>query len=85
LPLITWEGETRIEHFRGARFLRLGEVRGKTLAWIELYAGGTEGHSITLRFRDRTELVLELVSGLTIVPEYYSAGYRSLRKWRPIQ
>src|SRR5262249_46107568 len=85
LPLITWEGKTRIEHFPGARFLRLGEVRGKTLAWIELYSGGREGHSITLRFSDRTELLLELVSGLTMLPEFFSAGYRSLRKWRPIR
>jgi hypothetical protein len=88
IAVVTRDGKTRIEHFARGRFVRLGEVRGKTLAWIELYTARLDGHSITLRFQDRTELLLEIAPGFTIKAEYFSdrtGEYRSLRKWPAIR
>ena len=64
------EGKTTIRQFKGRRFIRFGEVKGKTLAWVELYTGGGDGHDITVRFRDRTAFHLELTPMFTIKPAY---------------
>jgi hypothetical protein len=88
VPIVTRDGKTTVRQFPGRRFVRLGEVRGKTLAWVELYTAGPDGHCITLRFQDRTGLILAINPGFTILPEYFNfrtGEYRSLRKWPAIR
>jgi len=88
IAIVTRDGKTTVRQFPGRRFVRLGEFRGKTLAWVEIYTGGPDGHSITLRFQDQTGLLLDLTPCFTIRPEHFSTRggeYRSIRRWRRIE
>jgi hypothetical protein len=88
LSVVTREGKTTIRQFEGRRFVRFGEVRGKTLAWVELYTAGPDGHAITVRFQDQTGLDLEITPGFAVKPVYFSdkTGERqSLKVWPEIR
>jgi len=88
VPIVIREGKTIVRQFPGRRLVRLGEVRGKKLAWVEIYTAGPDGHSISLRFQDQTGLLLDVTPGFAIRPEYFSSRtgeFRSLRKWPPIR
>jgi hypothetical protein len=81
------EGKTTIRQFAGRRFVRFGELRGKVLAWVEIWTA-EDGHSITLRFQDRTTLSLEIAPGFTLKPEHYTTRngeYKPLKKWPEIR
>src|SRR5882724_1356260 len=65
------EGKTTIRQLDGRRFVRLGEVRGKVVAHVELFTSAGDSHSITVRFTDRTALNLAISPGFTINAEYY--------------
>jgi hypothetical protein len=88
VAIATREGKTAIRQFEGRRFVRFGEVRGKTLAWVELYTAGPDGHFITVRFQDQTGLHLEITPLFTIKPEYFNiktGNYELLKKWPEIR
>jgi hypothetical protein len=86
LPVVvaTRDDKTTVRQFAGRRFVRLGEVRGKKVAWVELYTAGPDRHSVTVRFQDQTGLHLEIKPGFTLKPEYFSqrtGEYRLLKEW----
>jgi hypothetical protein len=65
------EGKTTVRKYIDRRFVRMNEVRGKTLAYVELYTSKQDSHSLTLRFTDKTRLALALSPGFTINAELY--------------
>jgi len=86
LPAVvaTREGKTTVRQFAARRFVRLGEVRGKRVAWVEFYSAGREWHSITVRFQDQTGLALEITPGFSLKPKYFTlktGDYRVLKSW----
>jgi hypothetical protein len=88
VSVVTREGKTTVRQFEGRRFIRLGEVRGKTVAWVEIYTGGPNGHSVTVRFQDQTGLHLDITPGFAIQSEYFNmktGDYRLLKKWPEIK
>jgi hypothetical protein len=47
-----------------------------------------DGHSITLRFQDRTGLHLEITPSFIVRPEYFTSkdgDYRLIKKWSEIR
>lgn len=74
LSVVTRDGKTVTRQFDGRRFVRFGEFRGKRVAWVEFYTWGSEYHSITVRFRDRTMLSFLINPTFTIKPRYFNAG-----------
>src|SRR5262249_36272399 len=88
VPIVTREGKTTVRQLPGRRLGRLGEVRCKRLVWVEICAGGPDGHSVAVRFQDQTGLVLDITPGFAVRPEYFSVGkgeFRSLRRWPVIR
>src|SRR5262249_42321376 len=88
VSVTTKDGKTTVRQFAGRRFVRLGDVRGKTLAWVELYTAGREAHSITVRFQDQTGLNLEITPGFSLKPRYFTlktGDYRVLKSWPEIK
>ncbi len=86
--VVTRDGKTTIRHFEGRRFIRLGEVRGKRIAWLELFTSGGDGHYLTVRFQDQTALSLEITPMFTLKPEYYritTGDPETIRKWPEIK
>lgn len=70
LSVVTREGKTVTRQFEGRRFVRFGEFRGKKVAWVEFYTWGSEYHSISVRFQDRTMLYFTINPLFTIKPKY---------------
>ncbi len=88
VAFVTRDGKTTIRHFEGRRFVRLGEVRGKRIAWLELFTSGGDGHYLTVRFQDQTALSLEITPMFTLKPEYYritTGDPETIRKWPEIK
>jgi hypothetical protein len=88
VSVTTRDGKTTVRQFAGRRFVRLGEIRGKTVAWVEVYTAGPDGHSITVRFQDQTGLSLEITPGFTLKPKFFSqrtGDYRVLKSWPEIK
>ena len=77
VAIITRDGKTKIEHFARGRFIRLGEVRGKTLAWIELYTDRLDGHSITLTLSRSDRIAVGDCARL-----YHPGGILQRQDWR---
>ena len=88
LSVANREGKTTVRQYVDRRFVRLGEVRGKTLAHVELFTSKQDSHSLTLRFTDRTPLALGISPGFTINAEYYKdqglGDPRVLKRWPEI-
>jgi hypothetical protein len=74
LSVTTRDGKTTVRQYAGRRFVRFGEVRGKTLARLELFTSEKDSHSLSLYFRDRTVLHLDIAPGFTVNAEYYRPG-----------
>jgi hypothetical protein len=72
ISVVTCEGKTTIRQFKGRRFVRFGEFRGKRVAWVEFYTCGPNYHSISVHFQDRTVLYLKITPMFTVKPEYCS-------------
>jgi hypothetical protein len=70
LSVSTRDGKTTVRQYAGRRFVRFGEVRGKTLARLELFTSEKDSHSLSLYFRDRTLLHLDIAPGFTVNAEY---------------
>ncbi len=88
VSVVTREGKTTIRQFEGRRFVRLGEVRGKRVAWVELFTAGGDGHYLTLRFQDETVLSLEITPMFTLKPEFYrltTGDPETIKKWPEIR
>jgi hypothetical protein len=88
VSVITREGKTTLRQFDGRRFVRLNEVKGKTVGWVELYTAGPDGHAITLRFQDQTGLHLELIPGFIVKPEYFNSkngNYHVVKTWPEVK
>ncbi len=82
--VVTREGKTTIRQFDGRRFVRLGEVRGKKVAWVEFYTCSPNWHSISIRFQDQTMLYLEITPLFTVKPKYCSlktGDLETLKEW----
>jgi len=73
LPLFVTqqEGKTTIRQFKGRRFVRFGEFKGKTVASLELFTSDGDSHALTIRFQDKTALNLAISLGFTINAEHY--------------
>ena len=88
VSVTTREGKTTMRQFAGRRFVRLGEVRGKKVAWVEFFSAGREAHCITVRFQDQTGLTLEITPGFSLKPKYFTlktGDYRVLKSWPEIK
>ena len=73
LSVVTRDGKTVTRQFDGRRFVRFGEFRGKRVARVEFYTWGSENHSISIRFQDRTVLYFTITPLFTVKPKYYDA------------
>ncbi|MBZ5525662.1 MAG: hypothetical protein LAP21_25860 [Acidobacteriia bacterium] len=65
------------------RVMAFPQVRGKTLEAVEFYTN-TEHHSIALRFRDKTELYLDIEPGFTLLADYTdwkTGNSRPIKRW----
>jgi hypothetical protein len=71
LSVTNRDGKTTIRQLDDRRMVRLGEVRGKTVSYVELYTSKQDSHSLTIRFTDKTRLGLAIAPGFTIKAEYY--------------
>ncbi len=88
MSLVTREGKTTVRQFEGRRFVRFGEVRGKRVAWVELFTAGGDGHYLSVRFQDQTVFSLEITPMFTLKPEYYSitsGDPETIKKWPEIK
>jgi hypothetical protein len=89
LSVTRQEGKTTIRQLNGRRFVRLGEVRGKVVAHVELFTSQGDSHSLTIRFKDQTALYLLISPGFTINAKYYKnqglADPRVLKRWPEIR
>jgi len=65
----------------GRQLVEFSQVKGKTLQSVE-FSTSAEVHTITLRFRDKTEMVFDLEPGFTVFPTY--ADWKT-GDWRPIK
>src|ERR1700757_1496596 len=74
LSVVTRDGKTMTRQFEGRRFVRFGEFRGKRVARVEFYTWGSENHSISIRFQDRTVLYFTITPLFTVKPSYYKFG-----------
>jgi hypothetical protein len=88
LSVANREGKTTIRNYGDRRFVRIGEVRGKVVAHVELYTSKQDSHSLTIRFQDQTALNMAISPGFTISAEYYKrqglADPRVLKRWPQI-
>ena len=88
LSVANREGKTTIRNYGDRRFVRIGEVRGKVVAHVELYTSKQDSHSLTIRFKDQTALNMAISPGFTINAEYYKrqglADPRVLKRWPQI-
>jgi hypothetical protein len=88
LSVTNREGKTTVRQYVDRRFVRLGEVRGKVVAHVELFTSKQDSHSLTIRFQDQTALQLSISPGFTINAEYYkSEGLgdpKVLKRWPEI-
>lgn len=73
ISVVTRDGKTTTRQLAGCRFVRFGEVRGKRVAWVQFYTCGSENHSISIRFQDRTVLYFTITPLFAIKPRYYNA------------
>jgi hypothetical protein len=71
VSVTTRDGKTTVRQFAGRRFIRFGEIKGKVVAWLEVYTAGPDGHSITVRFQDQTGLNLKITPGFILKPELF--------------
>jgi hypothetical protein len=88
LSVANREGKTTVRDYGDRRFVRIGEVRGKVVAHVELYTSKQDSHSLTIRFQDKTALNMAISPGFTINAEYYKlqglADPRVLKRWPAI-
>jgi len=88
MPVVIKEEKTMIRQYKGRRFVRFGEVKGKIVSWVELFTSDGDSHSITIRFQDKSALRLGIAPGFFLDTEYYrSKGgeYQLLKRWPPIK
>jgi hypothetical protein len=89
LSVANREGKTTVRDYGDRRFVRIGEVRGKVVAYVELYTSKQDSHSLTIRFQDQTALNMAISPGFTINAEYYKrqglADPRVLKRWPEIR
>lgn len=89
LSVTNRDGKTTIRQLADRRIVRMGEVRGKTVAYVELYTSRQDSHSLTVCFTDKTRLALVIAPGFTIKAEYYKLqglyDPQVLRRWPKIQ
>src|SRR5262245_58934600 len=81
LCVVTREGNTTIRQFHGGRFV---EFRGKRVARVEFYTWGSEHHSISVHFQDRTAFYLTINPMFTIKPRYYrvrAGELETMKEW----
>src|SRR6266700_6750808 len=71
LSVTLQEGKTTIRQFKGRRFVRFGEFKGKIVASLELFISDGDSHALTIRFQDKTALNLAISLGFTINAEHY--------------
>jgi hypothetical protein len=83
------EGKTTIRQLAGRRVIRMGELKGKVVTYVELFTSKQDSHSLDIRFRDHTTLHLMVSPGFTINAEYYkSEGLgdpKVLKRWPQIR
>ena len=77
----TKRGKTTIRRYRGRRFYRFEEVKGKLVDLVEIFTAG-ESHSIEVRFQDKTALHFVIDPGFILETEY--ADWKT-GNWRPIK
>jgi len=65
------EGKTTIRQLNGRRVVRFGEVKGKTIASLELFTSDGDSRAFIIRFQDRTALHLGISPGFTVHAEHY--------------
>ena len=71
LSVTNRDGKTTVRQLEGRRFVRISEVRGKVVAYVELFTSQGDSHSITVSFADKTVLHLGIAPGFTVNAEYY--------------
>ncbi|MBZ5504189.1 MAG: hypothetical protein LAO78_01765 [Acidobacteriia bacterium] len=89
LSVTNRDGKTTIRQLADRRIIRLGEVRGKTVAYVELYTSKQDSHSLNIRFTDKTRLALAISPGFTIKAQYYKVeglgDPQVLKRWPEIK
>lgn len=76
-------GKTTVRRYRGRRFYRFEEVRGKPVDFIEVFTTG-EYHAIDVRFQDKTALQFVIDPGFIVETEYAdwkTGNGRSIQRW----
>lgn len=84
MSVVTREGQTTIRQFKGRRFVRFGEFRGKRVARVQFYTCGSEHHSIAIYFQDVTAFYLKITPLFTLKPEYYRVkpdDMETIKEW----
>ena len=82
----TKRGKTTIRRYRGRRFYRFEEVKGKLVDLVEIFTAG-ESHSIEVRFQDKTALHFVIDPGFILETEYAdwkTGNWRPIKRWPPI-
>jgi hypothetical protein len=89
LSVTTRDGKTTTHHFAHRRIIRMGELRGKTVAYVELFTSQRDSHSLSIRFTDKTRLALVIVPGFTVKAEHYKLqglnDPKVLKRWPDIK
>jgi hypothetical protein len=89
LSVTVKDGKTSVQQFKGRRFVRFGEFKGKTVASLELFTSKGDSHSLTVYFQDQTALNLLISPGFSVHAEYYKnqglADPLVLKRWPEIR
>ncbi len=88
VSVVTREGKTTVRQFEGRRLVRFGEMRGKKVAWVELFTAGGDGHSLSVHFLDQTVFDCEITPMFTVRPKYYAirtGDPQTIKQWPQIK
>jgi len=89
LSVIKRDGKTTIRQLVGRRLIRMRELRGKVVSYVELFTSKQDSHSISVRFNDQTTLYLMISPGFTVNAEHYkNQGLKDplvLKRWPAIK
>ncbi|SRR5579871_3058172 len=76
-------GKTTVRRYKGRRFYRFEEIRGKTVEFVEVFTAG-EYHAIDLRFQDKTAIHFVIDPGFIMETEYAdwkTGNSRTIKRW----
>lgn len=82
-PVVIRRGRTTIRRYANRAFYRMEEVRGKTLEFVEFFTS-RDGHSLDVRFQDKTALQFTIGPGFTLETEladWTTGNMRRLKQW----